>query len=122
MHLFELTRKLIDIESVTPNEGEVGNFLWERLNELAGRFDGHAERMPVEPGRDNIFVQFGEPVVVLSTHMDTVPPFIPSREDEALIWGRGACDTKGIIAAMTTAAEEMLAAGKRNFGLLFVVG
>lgn len=122
MHLFELTRKLIDIESITPNEREVGNYLFEYLSELAKRFDGKLERLPVEAERDNLFVQFGEPVVVLSTHMDTVPPFIPSREDDARIWGRGACDTKGIIAAMITAVEELLEAGKRNFGLLFVVG
>jgi acetylornithine deacetylase len=78
--------------------------------------------MPVEEHRDNIFVRFGEPVAVLSTHMDTVPPFIPSSEDDDNIWGRGACDTKGIIAAMLGAAEQLLTAGKRNFGLLFVVG
>lgn len=122
MHLFELTRKLIDIESVTPNEQEIGNYLWDHLSELATRFEGHAERLAVEPHRDNIFVQFGDPVVVLSTHMDTVPPYIASREDEIHIWGRGACDTKGIIAAMITAAAQLLESGKRNFGLLFVVG
>jgi acetylornithine deacetylase len=122
MQLFELTRKLIDIESVTPNEREIGDFLWRYLNDLATRFDGIAERMHVEPGRDNIFVRFGDPIVVLSTHMDTVPPFIASREDEQNIWGRGACDTKGIIAAMVTAAAQLLEARHRNFGLLFVVG
>ena len=122
MRLFELTRKLIDIESVTPNETQVGNFLWDYLSELASGANGQVERMPVEPGRDNIFVRFGEPIVVLSTHMDTVPPFIGSREDDLHIWGRGACDTKGIIAAMIGAAESLLASGKRDFGLLFVVG
>ena len=122
MDVFELTRRLVDIESITPNERAVGDFLYEHLRELAQRFNGAAERMPVEPGRDNVFVRFGNPNVVLSTHMDTVPPFLPSREDDDHIWGRGACDTKGIIAAMLTAAAELLAAGKRNFGLLFVVG
>ncbi len=122
MHVFELTRRLIDIESITANEREIGDFLWRRLKEMAQHFDGQVERMPVEQDRDNIFVRFGEPVVVLSTHMDTVPPFIPSHEDDDHIWGRGACDTKGIIASMITAAEELLAAGTRNFGLLFVVG
>ncbi len=122
MQVFELTRKLIDIESVTPNEGRVGDFLWSQLHDLARRFEGTAERMPVEAGRDNIFVCFGNPIVVLSTHMDTVPPFIASREDEQHIWGRGACDTKGIIAAMISAAGQLLGAGQRNFGLLFVVG
>ncbi len=122
MHLFELTRRLIDIESITPNEYEVANFLAEYLGGLAARYAGNLERMPVEDRRDNIFVRFGEPIVTLSTHMDTVPPFIPSREDDEHIWGRGACDTKGIIAAMICAAEELLAAGTRNFGMLFVVG
>lgn len=122
MRLFELTRQLIDIESITPNERAVGGFLWSRLNEIARQFNGRAERMHVEADRDNIFVQFGDPVVVLSTHMDTVPPFIPSSEDGEHIWGRGACDTKGIIAAMIAAAEQLLQEGRRNFGLLFVVG
>lgn len=122
MEIFALTRQLIDIESVTPNEGEIGDFLWQRLDGLAQRFQGQAERMPVEKDRDNVFVRFGEPVVVLSTHMDTVPPFIASREDDQQIWGRGACDTKGIIAAMITVAEQLLEAGRRDFGLLFVVG
>lgn len=122
MHLFEFARRLIDIESITPNEGAVGQFLWQELARMSRQFDGHAERMPVEEGRDNVFVRFGDPTVVLSTHMDTVPPFIPSSEDADHIWGRGACDTKGIIACMIAAAEEMLAAGRRNFGLLFVVG
>jgi acetylornithine deacetylase len=122
MRLFELARQLIDIESITPNERAVGDFLFRHLQEMAQRFGGRAERMPVEEYRDNIFVQFGEPVAVLSTHMDTVPPFIPSHEDADHIWGRGACDTKGIIAAMVTAAEQLLEANHRNFALLFVVG
>src|ERR1700712_2149992 len=122
MQVFELTRRLIDIESITPNEREMGEFLWSHLSALALRFGGHAERMHVEENRDNVFVRFGDPHVVLSTHMDTVPPFFPSRDDDEHIWGRGACDTKGIIASMITAAEELLAAGRSDFGLLFVVG
>ena len=122
MDLFQLTRTLIDIESITPNEREMGRFLFEYLSDLAQRFNGEVERLPVEPDRDNVFVRFGTPLVTLSTHMDTVPPFIPSRDDGTQIWGRGACDTKGIIAAMLTAAERLLSAGQRNFGLLFVVG
>jgi acetylornithine deacetylase len=54
--------------------------------------------------------------------MDTVPPFYASREDEQHIWGRGACDTKGIIASMIFAVRELLDSGRRNIGLLFVVG
>jgi acetylornithine deacetylase len=122
MHVFELTRQLIDIESITSNEREMGDVLFGYLAEMARRHGGQIERMPVEAGRDNVFVRFGDPIVTLSTHMDTVPPFVPSHEDEDRIWGRGACDTKGIIAAMITAAEALLAGGLRNFGLLFVVG
>lgn len=122
MNVFELTRALIDIESITPNEHEIGNYLFAYLSDLAKRFNGIAERIPVEPGRDNILLRFADPIVTLSTHLDTVPPFIPSSEDENYIRGRGACDVKGIIAAMIKAAEELLMAGTRAFALLFVVG
>ncbi len=122
MQVFELTRRLIDIESITPHECEIGDFLWKYVSEMGRRFNGTKERMHVETDRDNLFIRFGDPLAVLSTHMDTVPPFIPSREDETHIWGRGACDAKGIIAAMITACEDLLAAGAYNFGLLFVVG
>ena len=122
MNLFELTRALVDIESTTNHEQNVGDYLYAHLSLLAARYDGHIERIPVEPNRDNLFVCWGEPAVTLSTHTDTVPPFFASREDNEFIWGRGACDAKGIIAAMIAAAEKLLAAGTRNFGLLFVVG
>jgi acetylornithine deacetylase len=122
MDVFELTRALVDIESTTKNEKAVGDFLFGELSALAARFGGAAERMAVEPGRDNVFVAFGDPVVTLSTHMDTVPPFFAAREDDEFIHGRGSCDAKGIIAAMMAAAEKLLAAGTRNLGLLFVVG
>ena len=122
MNVFELTRALVEIESTTRHEKAVGEFLYAQLAALAARFDGHVERMIVSPERENVFVAFGEPVVTLSTHMDTVPPFFPSREDEEFIWGRGSCDAKGIIAAMVMAAEKLLTDGTRNLGLLFVVG
>jgi acetylornithine deacetylase len=122
MNVFELTRALVDIDSVTPNEEEVGVYLAEYLRELAERTGGHVEMMAVEPHRFNVFAYWGEPVVTLSTHMDTVPPFYASREDATFIRGRGACDTKGIIASMIKAVEALLAVGDRNFGLLFVVG
>src|SRR5438034_7471890 len=122
MDLFELTRALVDIESITNNERQVGDYLFERLSALGTCYKGHLERMEAARGRDNIFACWGEPEVTLSTHMDTVPPFFPSREADEFIWGRGACDAKGIIAAMVGAAERLLAGGTRNFGLLFVVG
>ena len=123
MNVFELTRALVDIESITGNEEKVGLFLFDYLQRLTTRYGGRIDRMEVEPHRFNVFAQFGErPVVTLSTHMDTVPPFFPSREDDEFIWGRAACDTKGIIASMITAAEKLLDRGETNLGLLFVVG
>ena len=124
MHLFELTRALVDIESITNNEERVGDFLFGYLLELVSRTGGRVERMDVEPHRFNVLACWGAaPLVTLSTHMDTVPPFFPSREDDEHIWGRASADTKGIIASMIKAAEELLAAGPvPGLGLLFVVG
>ena len=122
MNVFELTRALVDIESISDNEAEVASFLHGYLSLIAGRSGGRVERMEVEAGRFNVFACWGNPIVTLSTHMDTVPPFFPSREDPEFIWGRGACDAKGIIASMTAAAEKLLAEHVSNLGLLFVVG
>lgn len=122
MNIFELTRALIDIESITENEEEAGRYLLHHLTGLAERYGGRTETMRVAERRFNVFAHWGDPVVTLSTHMDTVPPFVPSREDDEFIWGRGACDTKGIIASMLTAAESLLHERVRNFGVLFVVG
>ena len=120
--IFELTRQLVDIESVTNHEATVGECLLHVLAPLGARFSGEVERCPVEADRFNVFAHWGEPVITLSTHMDTVPPFFPSREDADFIWGRGSADAKGIIASMIGAAEGLLESGVRNFGLLFVVG
>lgn len=122
LDVFALTRTLVDIESITGNEAPVGDFVLAQLAEFARLHGGHVEKMEVEPGRFNVFAAFGTPVVTLSTHLDTVPPFFPAREDADSIWGRGSCDVKGIIAAMMAAAERLLEGGVRNFGLLFVVG
>lgn len=120
----QLTRRLIDIESITYNEGAVGAFL---AAFLAGR-NFAVETTPVNQAenkseRFNVYAgTAGEmPDVVLATHMDTVPPFIPSSEDEENIYGRGACDAKGIIAAQIAAAEQLRSEGMK-VGLLFVVG
>jgi acetylornithine deacetylase len=122
MDPFALTRSLVDIESVTGREKAVGEFLFATLSKLAASTGGAVERMEVSPDRFNVLALWGAPVVTLSTHMDTVPPFFPSSEDGEFVRGRGACDTKGIIAAMICAAEQLLAAGTRGFALLFVVG
>jgi acetylornithine deacetylase len=122
MHLFELTRSLVDIESITNHEEAVGSFVFEILSNLAARSGGRVERCPVEANRFNVFAHWGSPSVTLSTHLDTVPPFVASREDDEFIWGRGSADAKGIVASMIAAAERLLATGTTNFGLLFVVG
>ena len=122
MDPFQLTRALIDIDSVTPNEEKVGQFLFDHLSDLAARTGGRVEKFEVEPHRYNVLAYWGDPVVTFSTHMDTVPPFYASREDPEFIWGRGACDTKGIISAMIHAVEAMVTDGVRGIALLFVVG
>ena len=120
MDLFALTRRLVDIESITPNESAVGNFLCDELR----RRGFEAAKMPVEGTRANVLATVPghpRPEVVFSTHMDTVPPFIPSSEDDTSIYGRGSCDAKGIVAAQVIAAEKLLAEGV-HVGLLFLVG
>jgi acetylornithine deacetylase len=120
--VFALTRALVDIDSTTNQEEAVGLYLLDHLTKLAGRTGGKVERCDVATNRFNVFATWGEPVVTLSTHMDTVPPYFASREDAEFIWGRGSTDAKGIIAAMVGAAEGLLSAGVRNFALLFLVG
>lgn len=122
MDAVQLTRALVDIESTSGAEAAAGEYLYGYLAALAGRTGGVAERMKVTPQRFNVLATWGTPVVTMSTHIDTVPPFFASHEDEEFVWGRGSCDAKGIIAAMVAAAERLLEAGTRNFGLLFVVG
>jgi acetylornithine deacetylase len=122
MDPFALTRSLIDIQSVTGQEKAVGEFLFRELTRLAVSSGGKVERMEISFERFNVSATWGQPIVTLSTHMDTVPPFFASSEDDEFVCGRGACDAKGIIAAMICAAGRLLAAGTRNFALLFVVG
>lgn len=122
MDLFALTRALVDIDSTTGREHDVADFICRHLTPIAAAHNAQVERMEAAPHRDNILVSFGEPVVTLSTHMDTVPPYFASREDHTHIHGRGSCDAKGIIAAMIGAAESLLTGGVRDFALLFVVG
>ncbi len=120
MDVVALTRQLVDIESISGDEVAVGEFLYRELANMGFQ----AEKMPVENNRFNVYATVPEqpnPVVVFSTHMDTVPPFIPSSEDAARIYGRGACDAKGIIAAQIAAAERLRSEGI-HARLLFLVG
>ena len=120
MDLFALTRRLIDIESTTGMEAQVGQALADDLTRL-----GYSvERIPVEGDRFDIWATHPDqpsPELALSTHMDTVPPFIPSSETADRIYGRGSCDAKGIIVAQIAAAEKLKSDGM-HVGLLFLVG
>ncbi|MDE0167874.1 MAG: M20/M25/M40 family metallo-hydrolase [Bryobacterales bacterium] len=122
MDVFALTRAFIDIESVTGNELAIGQYFHDYLKPLADKHGGQAERIEVEKDRYNVYAHWGRPEIVFSTHLDTVPPFIPSKEDGEFVWGRGACDTKGISASMIKASEALLEEGVRDFAMLFVVG
>jgi acetylornithine deacetylase len=120
MDVVGLTRQLVNIESVSGNEGPVGDWLHAELSRLGYQ----ARKMPVEGERSNVFAVSPEgphPAIVFSTHMDTVPPFIPSSEDSTRVYGRGSCDAKGIIAAQIAAAER-LRQEAIAVGLLFLVG
>ena len=120
MDAVTLTRQLVDIESISGNEAAVGNYLYIELCRLGYQ----TKKMPVESNRFNVYATTAEhphPEIVFSTHMDTVPPFIPSTEDAGRIYGRGACDAKGIMAAQIAAAERLRQQGI-DVGLLFVVG
>src|SRR6185503_20689694 len=118
MNVFELTRQLIDIPSVTGEELAAGQFLASYLEQLGYR----VERQEVAPDRFNVIATTeAPPRIVFSTHIDTVPPFLASREDAEFIYGRGSCDAKGIIAAQIFAAERLRREGMSAVGLLFTV-
>jgi acetylornithine deacetylase len=114
-----LTRKLVDIDSTTGSEAAVGAALYDELYRLG--YTVH--KMPVAHNRFNVQATLDgdRPELVFSTHMDTVPPFIPCSEDSENIYGRGACDAKGIIAAQVAACERLRKQGAA-VGMLFVVG
>jgi acetylornithine deacetylase len=113
-----LARRLIDIDSTTGREGEAARVL---ATYLRGRGYSVLEQ-PVIADRINVIAAVGEPALVFSTHIDCVPPFFPSRLEGGLLYGRGACDAKGIVAAQVAAAERLRASGENSVGLLFVAG
>ena len=113
-----LARTLIDIDSTTGQEGPVARVLAEYLR---GRGYSVLEQ-PVAGDRINVVAAVGEPALVFSTHFDCVPPFFPSRVEDGILHGRGACDAKGILSAQVAAAERLRAAGETRIGLVFVAG
>jgi acetylornithine deacetylase len=111
-------RALIDIDSTTGKEREAGEWLVAKLEAM-----GYAvTRQPVVGNRFNVIAVLDQPDIVLSTHYDCVPPFFPSHVGDGKLFGRGACDAKGILAAQVAAAGRLRADGRRDVGLLFVVG
>lgn len=118
MDIFQFTRELMETESTSWNEGAAGRWLRDYL--AAAGFE--VTTQAVTDDRVNVYARLGEPVVTLSSHMDTVPPFIGFTEDEQNIYGRGACDAKGVIAAQVFAAQRLKDEGLTNIGLLYVVG
>jgi acetylornithine deacetylase len=127
-----LTRQLVDIDSTTYHEAPAGEFLASFLGERGWSIERQQVEQPElarTPGggtgpRFNVYATAPGvvPEVALSTHMDTVPPFLgPCREDATHLYGRGVCDAKGIIAAQIAAAERLRVDGI-DVGLLFLVG
>jgi acetylornithine deacetylase len=114
-----LTRNLVDIDSTTGREADVAGWLSRCLSGL-----GYAVvEQPLANGRFNVYAHLDvPPSIVFSTHFDCVPPFFPSREERGLLFGRGACDAKGILAAQVTAAERLRQSGERRIALLYVAG
>lgn len=118
MNLFELTKELISIPSVSGEEQKIAEFLRYYLQTL-----GYEVKLQeVADGRSNVVAWASDnPRVFFSTHMDTVPPFIPVDEDDENIRGRGACDAKGVIAAQIFAAEKLRKENVSDVGLLFTI-
>ena len=118
MDPLELTRALVDIDSTTGKEAAVGRWLAGFLRDHG--FD--VVEQAVDGERFNLLATVAPPAVVLSTHFDCVPPFFPSRIEGDRLYGRGACDAKGILAAQVAAVDGLRAKGEARVGLLFVVG
>jgi acetylornithine deacetylase len=118
MDIIQFTRELIEVESVTWSEGAACRWLRDYLAGAGFKVMTQA----VGDDRFNVFARLGDPLVTFSSHIDTVPPFIASSEDEANVYGRGACDAKGVIAAQVFAAAKLRDEGLTDFGMLYVVG
>lgn len=114
----ELASALVDIDSTTGREAQAGRWLAGVLRDRGFAVDEQA----VDDARFNLFARVQPPSIVLSTHFDCVPPFFPSRLEGDRLYGRGACDAKGILAAQVAAVDALCRRGETRVGLLFVVG
>jgi acetylornithine deacetylase len=113
-----VTRALVDIDSTTGREGDC--VLW--MAALLSGAGYEVIEQVVEGSRRNVYAAAGKADVVMSTHLDCVPPFFPSHLEGDTLYGRGSCDAKGIAACQIAAVEKLRRAGISNVGLLFVVG
>jgi acetylornithine deacetylase len=118
VNVLDFAREVIDIDSTTGREGDAGRWLSARLRALGYT----VAEQPVAEGRFNVLATLDAPRVVFSTHYDCVPPFFGSSVRDGRLYGRGACDAKGILAAQVAAAERLRQQGERRVGLLYVVG
>mgnify|MGYP003324117139 CR=1 FL=1 len=120
MSLVQLARDLIDIDSTSGQESKAVTWLASWLRDRGF----HVTEQPVVNDRANVIATITkrDPEIVFSTHIDCVPPFFPSRIDGDTLYGRGACDAKGILAAQITALEQLRTSGEKRVGLLVVVG
>lgn len=118
MDIFRFTRELMEIESTSWNEGAAGRWLRDWLSDAGFEVSTQV----VTDDRINVYARIGDPQVTFSSHIDTVPPYISFSEDDENIYGRGACDAKGVIAAQVFAALRLKEEGFRDFGLLYLVG
>lgn len=118
MNVLEFAREFIDIDSTTGREGDAGRWLSSRLRALGYT----VTEQPVGDDRFNVFAALDPPRAVFSTHYDCVPPFFGSSVRDGCLYGRGACDAKGILAAQVAAAEQLRKTGERRIGMLYVVG
>lgn len=113
-----LAAELLAIQSTTGNEGGAVDFVsrW-----LVAR-GWNVTLQEVTRGRANVWASRSGGGVTFSTHLDTVPPYLPPRLEGSRLFGRGASDAKGIAAAMMVAADRLVGAGEKQVELLFVVG
>jgi acetylornithine deacetylase len=113
-----LAAELLSIQSTTGSEGTTVDFVsrW-----LVGR-GWNVTLQEVSQGRSNIWASRSGGGVTLSTHLDTVPPYVPPRLEGTKLFGRGSSDAKGIAAAMLVAADRLVVGGEKRVELLFVVG
>ncbi|MFN7947220.1 MAG: M20/M25/M40 family metallo-hydrolase [Blastocatellia bacterium] len=118
MEIVSFLREFMSVESTTWNEGAACRWLRDYLSSAG--FEVTTQQVSDE--RVNVLAKVGDPLVTFSSHIDTVPPYIAPSEDEQNVYGRGACDAKGVIAAQVFAAQRLRDEGLRDFGMLYVVG